>query len=113
MYLARENAGPRHYRYILRESYRDGAFYRSRDLADLGPDPGRCFVYSGETAFHLDETFLSDLQAQGLTATYAELEELLFPFLDPYLKQAPALSQPEKIPGLATGIGAAAATGHG
>lgn len=86
MYLAREEAGPRLYRYILRESYRDGALYRSRDLADLGPDPGRCFVYSGETAFHLDETFLSDLKAQGLTATYAELEELLFPFLDPYLK---------------------------
>ena len=86
MYLAREEAGHRQHRYILRESYRDGNIYLSRDLADLGPDPGRCFVYSGETAFHLDETFLHNLRDQGLKASYAELEDLLFPFLDPYLK---------------------------
>ena len=38
MYLARSEAGPRRYHYILRESYADGDLYRSRDLADLGPE---------------------------------------------------------------------------
>ena len=87
MYLARKEAGPnRPHHYILRESYRDGALYRARDLADLGPDPATVVVYSGETSFHLDEDFLHRLRESGVTAPYAELEELLFPFLDPYIR---------------------------
>lgn len=86
MYLARNQAGPRRYHYVLRESYADGDLFRSRDLADLGPDPGTLFVYTGETSFHVDEAFVRRLGELGVTASYTELEDLLFPFLDPYLK---------------------------
>lgn len=87
MYLARTQSGPsRPYRYILRESYLDGDCYRSRDLSDLGPDPGDAVVYSGETSFHIDEDLLIRLRDLGVTASYAELEDLLFPFIDPYIR---------------------------
>ena len=86
MYLARTEAGPRRHRYMLRESYTDGGLYRSRDLADLGPDPGAFIVYTGETSFHVEEGFVRRLQEQGVTASYTELEDLLFPFIDPYIK---------------------------
>ena len=86
MYLARSEAGPRRYHYILRESYADGDLYRCRDLADLGTDPGAVFVYSGGTSFHVDEAFVRRLRELGVTASYTELEDLLFPFLDPSIK---------------------------
>lgn len=86
MYLARKESGPRQHRYVLRESYRSGDVLCSRELADLGPDPGQCIVYTGESSFHIDEQFLRRLRDQGVTASDSELEELLFPFLDPYIK---------------------------
>lgn len=87
MYLARKEAGHhRPHHYILRESYLDGDIYRSRDLADLGRDPGDVVVYSGETSFHIDEAFLRRLRESGVAAPYAELEDLLFPFIDPYIR---------------------------
>ena len=87
MYLAQtQTGGHRRHHFILRESYRDGACYRSRDLADLGSDPGEVVVYSGDTSFHINEDFLSRLRQRGITPSYAELEELLFPFIDPYIR---------------------------
>ncbi len=86
MYLARTEAGSRLHRYILRESYCSGGVFLSRDLVDLGLDPGRVFVYSGDSSFHIDEDFLKGLRAQGVAAPYRELEELFFPFIDPYIK---------------------------
>ena len=86
MYLARIEAGPRRHRYILRESYCSGGIFLSRDIVDLGFDPGRIIVYSSESSFHFDEDFLKGLRAQGVNAQYRELEELFFPFIDPYIK---------------------------
>ncbi len=59
---------------------------RSRDLADLGPNPDRFIVYSNESSFHIDEEFLRRLREQGVSASYRELEDLFFPFVDPYIK---------------------------
>lgn len=86
MYLARKETGPRQHQYVLRESYRSGDILYSRELAELGRDPGRFIVYSGESSFHIDENFLRRLGEQGVTVPYGELEELLFPFIDPYIK---------------------------
>lgn len=87
MYLARKKTGFRHVGYILRESYQSGGVFLSRDLADLGRDPGRLIVYSGGSSFHIDEEFVRRLREQGVTAPYSELEALLFPFVDPYIQQ--------------------------
>ncbi|WP_157469912.1 hypothetical protein [Desulfobulbus elongatus] len=86
MYLARKEIGPRQHQYVLRESYRSGDVLCSREVAELGPDPGRCIVYTGESSFHLDEDFLRRLRERGVTTPYAELEDLFFPFVDPYIK---------------------------
>ncbi len=86
MYLARKEIGLRHHHYILRESYLSGGIFCSRDLEDLGRDPGRFIVYSSETSFHIDEDLLRRLQDKGAAASDSELEELLFPFVDPYIK---------------------------
>lgn len=86
MYLARKEIGPRQHLYVLRESYRSGGILYSRELAELGSDPGQCIIYSGESSFHIDEQFLRRLRDQGVTVSDSELEELLFPFLDPYIK---------------------------
>lgn len=86
MYLARKEGDPRAPGYVLRESYRDGDILCCRDLADLGPDPARFIVYSSETSFHLDEALLQRLRDQGLAVADSELEELFFPFVEPYLR---------------------------
>jgi hypothetical protein len=59
---------------------------RFRDLADLGSNPGRFIVYGNETSFCIDEELLRRLQDQGVSASYSEVEELFFPFVDPYIK---------------------------
>jgi hypothetical protein len=41
--------------YVLRESHRDGDLLRSRDLFDLGPDPGQFIVYPGGNSFYVSE----------------------------------------------------------
>lgn len=87
MYLARKETGSRRPLYALRESYRQGDVLYSRELAELGTDPGRCIVYTGESSFHLDEQLLQRLQEQGVRTTDEELEELFFPFVDPYIRQ--------------------------
>jgi hypothetical protein len=86
MYLARIEAGLGQHRYVLRESYLRDGIYCFRDLADLGRDPGRFLVYSSEISFHIDEGLLRRLRDQGVTAAYSEIEELFFPFIDPYLQ---------------------------
>lgn len=86
MYLARIEADPGQHRYVLRESFLRNGIYCFRDLADLGRDPGRFLVYSSEISFHIDEALLRRLRDQGVTAAYSEIEELFFPFVDPYLQ---------------------------
>nr|WP_321464541.1 J domain-containing protein [uncultured Desulfobulbus sp.] len=86
MYLARKETGPRQQSFVLRETYREGGVLFSRDLADLGSDPGRIFIYDDEASCHIDEKFLSHLQSLGVEINDAELEEIFFPFLDPYIK---------------------------
>lgn len=86
MYLARKEIGPRQQTYMLRETYRSGDVLISRDLADLGRDPGKVFIYDDDSSFRINEEFVNRLRDQGVDATYTELEELFFPFIDPYIK---------------------------
>ncbi|WP_448872161.1 J domain-containing protein [Desulfobulbus propionicus] len=87
MYLARKEIGPRQQGYILRETYLGEGVLRSRDLADLGSDPGAVFIYDDDWSFHIDENFLRHLHNQGVKTTHTELEDLFFPFIDPYIRQ--------------------------
>lgn len=87
MYLARRENGPQPRGFVLRETVRSGSLLFSRDLIDLGPDPGAIFIYDDDSSFRIDETLLQRLRDLGVRTTDAEVEELFFPFLDPYLRQ--------------------------
>ena len=52
-------------RFIIRESYRDGDVFKSRNLFDLGKDPARFIVYPGGNSFYIDDTVLDGLSSAG------------------------------------------------
>jgi hypothetical protein len=86
MYLARRLVQNR-ISYIIRESYREGGVYRSRDLMELGQQPQRYIHYSGSYSFTIDDRIARGLQRQGVEADPFELEKLFYPFLDPLVRQ--------------------------
>lgn len=86
MYVARTDIGAP-LTFMLRETYRSGDVLYSRDLAELGRDPGRMFVYDDDSSFRLSERLVDGLRERGVNFSYTELEDLLFPYLDPYIKQ--------------------------
>ena len=75
-------------RVIIRESYRDGDVFKSRNLFDLGNDPARFIVYPGGNSFYIDDSVLDGLSSAGRTATQEELDDLFWVFLKPRVKRA-------------------------
>lgn len=86
MYLARKNT-PDGIHFIVRRSVPSGGIYLSQDLIDLGPDPAQCIVYNGELSYTIAEHILDRLEQLGVDTDAEELEELLLPFVDPYIQQ--------------------------
>jgi len=86
MYLARRETGSQPRDFVLRETVRNGQLLLSRDLIELGPDPGSIFIYDDDCSFRIDETLLQRLRDLGVHTSHAEVEELFFPFIDPYIK---------------------------
>lgn len=85
MYLARKISNGI-CRYIIRESYPRGSRLLSRDLIDLGADPGRFIVYPGGRAYYIDEAVEEKLRRLDVSYDPWELDELFLPFLDPELR---------------------------
>jgi len=87
MYLAavREK---RWYRFEIRESYWDGACYRSRNLVDLGGDPSEHIVYPGGRAYYIDPDLEDRIREQGGHPYPDELDDLLWPFVDQDVRHA-------------------------
>jgi len=73
--------------YTIRESYRDGDFYLSRDLFDLGTDPTEYIKYPGGNAFYIDPIIEDHLEALGVSLQGSDLEDLFWRFLDPQLQR--------------------------
>ena len=87
MYLARANInGLTHY--FIRESYRDGDQFLSRDLIDLGTDPGGYIIYPGGNAFYIDPVIEDRLDALDVTLQDNNLEDIFWRFLDPAIQRA-------------------------
>ncbi len=88
MYLAKiqqKNGGQR---FFLRMSYQDeSGDWHYRDLFDLGSDPEDYIVYLDERAFYVSSVIEEALEAQGIDYNYDELEEILWPFLDPDIQR--------------------------
>ena len=65
MYLARKSTNGM-IRYFIRESYRDGDHFLSRDLFDLGTDPAKYIIYPGGNAFYIDPVIEDRLDTLGV-----------------------------------------------
>jgi len=74
-------------RYVIRESYARGPAYPYRDLADLGPDPGRHIVYPGGNAYYVNDTVVDQFRHRAVRVDQDDLEALFWPFLRPDIKR--------------------------
>jgi hypothetical protein len=87
VYLARTNInGMTHY--FIRESYRDGDLFLSRDLIDLGTNPTEYIKYPGGNAFYIDPAIEDRLDALDVTRQDTNLEDIFWRFLDPEIQRA-------------------------
>jgi len=87
MYIAQDNLmGPVHW--VIRESYADGKYFRSRDLMSLGRWPWEYITYPGGNSFYVNETVSDTLADQGVKIHGEELEDIFWPFVDPAIKRA-------------------------
>ncbi len=87
MYLALKRIKGRIH-YLIRESYQDGKYLRSRDLFDLGVNPSRYIVYPGGNAYYIDEQVEDRLRSFGVEPTSDELDDIFWGFLKPEIRRA-------------------------
>jgi hypothetical protein len=86
MYLARHRVKGKT-NYTIRESYKNDAGLRSRDLLELGSDPSKYIVYPGGNAFYVDEAVEEQLLAASLQPDPQAIEDIFWPFVDPEIKR--------------------------
>jgi hypothetical protein len=87
MYLKRCKTNSQRDRFIIAESFYDGACWRSRELMDLGSDPADYIVYPGGNGFFLKDDIEDTLRAKNAAYTDDELERIFLPFLDPRIRR--------------------------
>jgi hypothetical protein len=75
-------------RYFIRESYLHGDYFLSRDLIDLGPNPGRFIIYPGGNSFYIDEIIENRINELGREANPDILEDIFWRFLRPEIRRA-------------------------
>lgn len=86
MYLARhKKRGKIHY--TIRESFEKGGQFLSRNLFDLGLNPGQYIVYLDERSYYIDDEVTDALHARGVEADPEELDDIFWPFLDSEIKR--------------------------
>ena len=81
MYLrcVRESGGAA--RYVIKESILEHGLWVSRDLLDLGSDPGSFIIYPGGKGYYFRPEVEDALDEKGVAYTADELEQLFLPFL--------------------------------
>ena len=85
MYLAKKIIKKKLH-YIIRESYWDGKYFRSRDLFDLGANPAKYIIYPGGNAYYIDEKVENRLTSLGVKPGFDELDNIFWRFLKPEIK---------------------------
>jgi hypothetical protein len=86
MYIAqRVIDGKLHFR--VSHSFKEGNWWRSEDLVDLGPDPGGLILHSERgDGFAIQERVWAELHLHEIRPEPGELEELFLPFAPPHLR---------------------------
>lgn len=85
MYIACSTINGRN-RFFIRESFLENEIYYSRDLMELGENPGKFIIYANHMAFYIDESVEDHLSAAGMNVSQDELEDLFWPYLRPDVK---------------------------
>jgi hypothetical protein len=86
MYLA-QTLDRRPVRFILRHSVHEDGQMVSRDLFDLGSDPGRFIVYPGGNAYYYAEELMDALTAKGVASPDEGLDKVMWDFLSPRVQR--------------------------
>jgi len=86
LYLALEKINGKA-RYFIRESYRQADHFLSRNLLDLGADPGSYIIYPGGNSFYIDQIVEDRLTDMGTKADPDELEDIFWPFVHPEIRR--------------------------
>lgn len=86
MYLARTEQKDA-FTYSLRESYVADGYLQSRELFQLGSDPGNFIKYPGGHAYYFKDELIEALENQGVTDIDDRLEELLEGFIKPEIRK--------------------------
>ncbi len=87
MYLATKRIDGRPH-YFIRETYSHENRLLSRNLFDLGTDPGRYIAYPGGNSFYIHESIEERLNALGVYPKGDELEDIFWHFLDPGIRRS-------------------------
>jgi hypothetical protein len=74
--------------YYIRESYLADGYLQSRGLIELGADPGKFIRYPGGNAYYFDEKLIEALEKQGVADAGNRLDDLLWEFLKPEIRNA-------------------------
>ena len=86
MYLAKtERKGTS--AYSIRESYPAAGYLQSRELIELGTNPGKFIRYPGGNAYYFDEKLIEALEKQGVADVDNRLDDLLWNFLKPEIRK--------------------------
>ena len=86
LYLRLVKFGDR-YRFLIRITYREGGFWKQRDLFDLGEDPAEFIEYPGGNGFYFRPEIEDALDSQGVEYTSEDLEDVFIDFLDPAIRR--------------------------
>ena len=83
MYLARKRINYRDTHFIIRHSFKGPGYMISRDVLDLGTNPGRFIHYPGGNSYYIDPCVEEALHEHGLEASQNDLDRLFFDFFTP------------------------------
>lgn len=86
MYLARKTIHNRTH-YFIRDSYLDGDTLKSRDVFDLGADPGRHIVYPGGNGYYYADEVVAAVEKCELDPGSDDLDRIFWDFLDPQIRR--------------------------
>jgi len=87
LYLAQQRIrGKIHY--FIRESFKDGDDFKSRNLFHLHTNPARHIIYPGGNAYYIDSVVEETLYSLGVTPSADEMDDIFWPFLRPEIRRA-------------------------
>jgi len=73
--------------YVIRESFKEGPVFKSRDLFDLGSHPGRYITYPGGNSYYIADEVCDALYDLGVDPDTDDLEDIFGPFMDPRVRR--------------------------